>query len=1028
MPIKQPNLYQFFDVIFVYYFLDKCINIGLKYLKFFFHQLHNFPMYSKTIYIFFIGIIFFNILFSKIAISQNFDKENYNFSISEEVSVGSTVGNVIATAENTITYSISAGNTISSFSINSNTGNITTAKRLNYHTQSQYKLTVKATDSGNSSDEAIVTITINKKTGVPSFSTITWTTAANHPDGTHESQGRSVGGKLYVFGGFDIYKQPSNWTPTKRSYVYDPETNKFSPIEHLPYTPNGENFGGISHAGITTDGNDIYFAGGYTSNNAGTGQIFGTKQAWKYNVATNTYSSLPDLPVAIAAGQMEYVNGKLHHISGTNVARNQDLADHYVLDLDDISAGWKTMAPLPNPRQHAGSTVFEGKIYFIGGQKGHDQHLVTQKDVHVYDPSINEWEKVADLLTPAGTNGIGHITSAVVNLGDRIIVLGGETGHNSRTNLVSAYSPSEDQWTALTPLPQNIMAGVASVFNNKIFYLGGDFRKTNRLGTPVIPTNPTPVITITKPAANDSFKEGTEILIEAEATISDGSISKVEFFADNNKIGEDSTLPYAFTWKEIEAGTYLLSVKAVSSEGVTTTSSNVEVTVTSNIPPTIQISSPEDGTVYSAGESVVIKAEADDTDGTIEKVEFYQGSTKLGEDNEAPYEFSWNDAAAGSYNISVKATDNEGAKTTSSAIGISVLNPDNIYPEVSIIYPGNESVFIEGGILEISAEASDEDGSIEKVVFYNGSTKLGEVLSPPYTYLWNNIPSGTYQLTALAFDNEDASTESDPVTIEVEALISCLKTGSLLREYWLDIAGSNLSSIPFEDTPSGTTEILDFATPTDFADNYGTRIRGYICPPANGAYTFWISSSHNSELWISSNEDPAKINKIASSTGNLVNMWEHHGSQKSEPINLIAGQLYYVEAIHLAQDGEDHFAVGWQWPNEHLERPISGNRLIKYESGVVTDNKKPEAINILKVYPVPAPNKFFIELNSLKNDYVKIEVLNLQGKVINEVFSGVIIGGQPQRFEVERNNFSSGVYFVKLTSPGTHQVKKIIIQ
>jgi N-acetylneuraminic acid mutarotase len=78
---------------------------------------------------------------------------------------------------------------------------------------------------------------------------------------------------LYSFGGFDSRK--STFTPTKRAYVYNPVANTWSAIADLPYTPNGANHGGVTHAGITTDGTDIYIAGGYTSNTSGRGQIFG---------------------------------------------------------------------------------------------------------------------------------------------------------------------------------------------------------------------------------------------------------------------------------------------------------------------------------------------------------------------------------------------------------------------------------------------------------------------------------------------------------------------------------------------------------------------------------------------------------------------------------------------------------------------------------------------------------------------------------------------------------------------------------
>ncbi len=316
------------------------------------------------------------------------------------------------------------------------------------------------------------------------FSTITWSTAASQKYPVSEGQGKVVNGKLYSFGGFD--SQKSTFTPTKRSYVYNPSNNTWAAIADLPFTPNGTTYGGVTHAGIATDGIDIYLASGYTSNTAGTGQIFGTRQVWKYNVVQNSYTKLPDLPITTASGQLEYLNGKLHYIGGTNAARTLDLGTHYALNLNNLIGGWATLAALPNPRHHAGSAVFGGKIYYIGGQHGHDDNLVTQKDVHAYDPATNTWTKMADMPVPAGANGRGHISSGVTVMGNRILVLGGEIVHKTSTNMVSAYTPETNSWQNLTPLPQNRFSGVAGSINGLIYYSGGSRTSTTFKGTPAL--------------------------------------------------------------------------------------------------------------------------------------------------------------------------------------------------------------------------------------------------------------------------------------------------------------------------------------------------------------------------------------------------------------------------------------------------------------------------------------------------------------------------------------------------------------
>ncbi|MBF9254587.1 cadherin domain-containing protein [Pontibacter sp. 172403-2] len=406
-----------------------------------------------------------------------FAKSAYTFAVSDNADLGYSVGSVTASDPegSSVRYTLTAGNTNSTFALNSTTGSISLAKFLDYHLQDRFTLTVKATDAEGLSDVATVTVTVNSGTPSPDFSSIQWGTAASQPMATHEVHGVTVNGKLYIFGGYDVEKQP-DWTPTKRSYVYDPALNKWSSIADLPHTPRGADFGGVTHEGLTTDGTDIYFAGGYTARSTGTGQVFGTKQVWKYNVASNTYTALPSLPKELAAGQMQYLKGKLHYAGGANLSR-ADIADHYVLDLDNLSAGWKTLAPLSNPRNHPGSAVYQGKLYYIGGAHHQNDATVAQKTVEVYDPEKNTWTRVADM--PVGRD---HISSSVFVMGNRIIVIGGETSHNVRSKLVSAYNPATNTWSELTPLPAITSAGIGVALKGAMFYTGGNFSKTNRKG------------------------------------------------------------------------------------------------------------------------------------------------------------------------------------------------------------------------------------------------------------------------------------------------------------------------------------------------------------------------------------------------------------------------------------------------------------------------------------------------------------------------------------------------------------------
>jgi len=90
----------------------------------------------------------------------------------------------------------------------------------------------------------------------------------------------------------------------------------------------------------------------------------------------------------------------------------------------------------------------------------------------------------------------------------------------------------------------------------------------------------------------------------------------------------------------------------------------------SNIAPAVSLTSPANNASFTTGASVTIDANASDSDGTIAKVEFFQGTTKLGEDFTSPYSLAWTPSTAGSYVISVKATDNTGAITVSAGVTV----------------------------------------------------------------------------------------------------------------------------------------------------------------------------------------------------------------------------------------------------------------------------------------------------------------------------------------------------------------------
>jgi hypothetical protein len=104
--------------------------------------------------------------------------------------------------------------------------------------------------------------------------------------------------------------------------------------------------------------------------------------------------------------------------------------------------------------------------------------------------------------------------------------------------------------------------------------------------------------------------------------------------------------------------------------------------------------------------------------------------------------------------------------------GLSYTPPNNP-PTVSITSPANGATFGAPANITINASASDSDGSISKVDFYQGLTLLGTDLTSPYSYNWNNVAESNYILTAVATDNQGAVTVSSDVNITVNVSTGC---------------------------------------------------------------------------------------------------------------------------------------------------------------------------------------------------------------------------------------------------------------
>jgi hypothetical protein len=188
----------------------------------------------------------------------------------------------------------------------------------------------------------------------------------------------------------------------------------------------------------------------------------------------------------------------------------------------------------------------------------------------------------------------------------------------------------------------------------------------------VTSSNSSPSVTLTQPTDGATFAAPATVNLAATASDPDGTVTKVEFFNGSTKLAEDTTAPYSFTWSGVPAGSYTLTARATDDLGATTSSAASTITVAANSAPTVAITSPTDGAVFAWKPTITVSATAGDADGNVTAVEFRDGSTLLAQDTTAPYSFTWRNVPQGTHVLTARATDNAGAATTSSPVGITV--------------------------------------------------------------------------------------------------------------------------------------------------------------------------------------------------------------------------------------------------------------------------------------------------------------------------------------------------------------------
>src|SRR5262249_13564762 len=148
------------------------------------------------------------------------------------------------------------------------------------------------------------------------------------------------------------------------------------------------------------------------------------------------------------------------------------------------------------------------------------------------------------------------------------------------------------------------------------------------------------------------------------------------------------------------------------------------------------------------------------------------------------------------------------------------------------------------------------------------------------------------------------------------------------------------------------------------------------------------------ELWLSPDEDPAHLRKIAFLNSPVpFRTWFAYPTQHSAPVRLIKGARYYIGSLHKQSDGDDHLSVGWQLPNGVFEAPIPGSRLSEPSQdllfppdpgggggqGFEEAMRRANAFSV-RAMPNPSVNYFSLVTRSKSNESFSMIITDILGR------------------------------------------------
>jgi N-acetylneuraminic acid mutarotase len=248
--------------------------------------------------------------------------------------------------------------------------------------------------------------------------------------------------------------EPGHTHPPPVTPVPDP-----TKVDGGEWTTRAPLLSALSELAFAEANGKIYLLGGYPQNRVT------QRTVQVYDIASDSWTLGPQLPLPNNHGMAASVNGKIYLIGGQTQADDPPGTNSYVstvYELNPATNAWVAKAPMPTARSSGVAVVHDGKIYVAGGRPPQGS------DFAVYDPAADTWE-----VLPALPTQRNHFTGAAIN--GKIHYVGGRQGPGLSplvTPVHEVFDPQTKAWSTAAPMLRS-RSGMNGVMAKGCFHVWG---------------------------------------------------------------------------------------------------------------------------------------------------------------------------------------------------------------------------------------------------------------------------------------------------------------------------------------------------------------------------------------------------------------------------------------------------------------------------------------------------------------------------------------------------------------------------